>query len=929
MALTSRAILGDQISEIEDQGKLDIRCNVSTSHSNYIFICPSIENEAAMINIELGKSASAICYKAGAQLADFKVDAGGIHEFRSKNCSLVDQLGRIFAKWNVQGVGVLKFENFSHKDFVLEKKQFDNVRVSNIKIIHMHRSNIVGIAADTFRNFASLEIISLKWNRITSLPNGFNLPSLRSLLLSTNNLSTLNKSFFEYMRSLNVLDLRYNYIKYLPEQLLYPLGQLEEVYLSDLVEIPNNFFKMNPVLKIVGFPFANLSAISEDVFANLSNLTILSITDSSLETLPENLLANQVNLHVLELQHNRLKTIPGNIFRNLQFLEILKLTGNQLQKWNSPVEQLPNLRYLNVASNHLTTIGTIFSDSMPNLRVLDLSRNKISHIAANAFKNLPLDLLDLGFNYLTSNESGTAFMNQMHSSELNLAYNNYTSVPLVLESSTRNLNMSYNKIKTINILLAADCDFSHNEIERISLLLSDRYKTSQTLGSKTSKRRIKLGDNPFDCGCDAFPLVQYFGNSYSNENIYQKISLDGLQCHSPPNLARRNVNSLKSQTFTCNYKENACPRGCSCDLHPYYKSFNITCNNRNLTTPPPVPKFIPKTYKDFTGFQSIFTINKLVIDLSNNFIKRFTEKDSSYVNASDLYLSYNELNRIDWLPPRLESLRLDGNKLENLDYKAILALNNSERLERLILRDNVWNCDCNLFNFTELVRAKRLMIPFANRILCTDGRKVMELSEDDLCNLSNQVLLTTIGACLFTLLVLLGLAAILYKKYEYHVKIWIYNNPTLQRFVTEYDLDKDKLYDAFVSYSHEDEEFVAKELVSILEAGANPYKLCVHVRDWVVGEFICKQITESVEKSRRTIIVLSPHFLESEWATMEFRVAHHQAMKESRHRVIVILYGDIDPKSIEDEDLRVYLSTNTYEGYPDINKEWTPPVHYH
>ncbi|GJQ71715.1 Tl [Trypoxylus dichotomus] len=117
---------------------------------------------------------------------------------------------------------------------------------------------------------------------------------------------------------------------------------------------------------------------------------------------------------------------------------------------------------------------------------------------------------------------------------------------------------------------------------------------------------MQFNDNPFDCGCDVLPSVQYFEGSYSNKDIYQNLSLDpAIRCHSMPNLARRNVNSLKSQTFTCNDRENACPAECSCNLHPHNKSFNITCSNRNLTTPPTTPKFAPiKITQGFNRFLS-------------------------------------------------------------------------------------------------------------------------------------------------------------------------------------------------------------------------------------------------------------------------------------------------------------------------------------
>ena len=62
------------------------------------------------------------------------------------------------------------------------------------------------------------------------------------------------------------------------------------------------------------------------------------------------------------------------------------------------------------------------------------------------------------------------------------------------------------------------------------------------------------------------------------------------------------------------------------------------------------------------------------------------------------------------------------------------------------------------------------------------------------------------------------------------------------KFVTEDELDKGKKYDAFISYSHKDEEFITNHLLPELECELNPYKLCLHFRDWTVGEMIPNQV---------------------------------------------------------------------------------------
>lgn len=74
-------------------------------------------------------------------------------------------------------------------------------------------------------------------------------------------------------------------------------------------------------------------------------------------------------------------------------------------------------------------------------------------------------------------------------------------------------------------------------------------------------------------------------------------------------------------------------------------------------------------------------------------------------------------------------------------------------------------------------------------------------------------------------------------------------------------------HDIFISYSHADRFWVWDILLPRLEGAG--LRVCIDDRDFKVGVPLLTNIEEAVEKSRHTLIVLTPAWIESQWTEFE------------------------------------------------------------
>ncbi|XP_019643233.1 PREDICTED: tetratricopeptide repeat protein 22-like [Branchiostoma belcheri] len=109
---------------------------------------------------------------------------------------------------------------------------------------------------------------------------------------------------------------------------------------------------------------------------------------------------------------------------------------------------------------------------------------------------------------------------------------------------------------------------------------------------------------------------------------------------------------------------------------------------------------------------------------------------------------------------------------------------------------------------------------------------------------------------------------------------------------------QDFQYDFFVSHSSKDEDWVNYALLPALEVDLR-FKGCIADRDFIAGKDVFANIIDSIENSFKTLLILTPDFVNSEWCLYETKHALMESLKGKTGRVIPIMLKECDvPASV-------------------------------
>lgn len=803
--------------------------------------------------------------------------------------------------------------------------------LTELKVLYLgDNTHITNFSTTTLQNLKKLQILDVSGNSINSIQNGTfeNQNQMLLLNISDNYVRTIESGSFEGLTKLTTLDLKHNEIMHIHYEALLPLVSLLTLNLSynSIQEVPH----LPESLQLLDLRHNDITFVDQNSFTGLVDLKGINMRFNKLKFLPKNVFITNKNLQLLELSYNNITEIEYQSFPKQSKLEVLILNNNKITDIvvSFAPEYFSNLKTLDISHNFIERLmppmlGGLFPSSIEELF---LSWNHIKELGNFIFRLPDLRVVDLKGNNISSMSN------------------------LVLE-------IFPDKLSPVTFYLSSnpfDCDCNLVWLKEVVRKQGDILHTIPYIIRDFS--------------------ALFCQRAYRHRHdLLVNIPADKFLCTYPDNCLARCPGDCCSRKYcAC---RTYCPVSCTCYRSRNWGADVIDCLNANLTSIPEkvspmvttfdlsgnyFPALEPNKFENLTRLTELQLqfcgitvlhedafdglVNLTILDLGHNLLTSL--KPSMFRRVTKLKTLILHGNKINFISektfehlPALSYLDLSANNLNKISGYEFKSMSSVRQLK---LASNPWSCDCRY-----LERMKNFTITHAHKILdfddvtCARQNSTYNILEKypladvhlpDFCDnetviynhtsieidrLSKSAIAAMSTVLSITFLGLIAFGIIFWKR-EF-LKVWCFVKFGWKFTGTEKKDDASRPYDAFVSYSSHDEDFIVRELTPYLEEerqGRPGYRLCVHYRDFAVGASIAESIISAVELSKRVIIVLSDNFLRSEWCQYEFQTAHHQLLEERKNRIIMVLLHDIN-LDMDDHQLKNYLKTRTYLKYGD------------
>ncbi|XP_064616245.1 toll-like receptor 13 [Liolophura sinensis] len=288
------------------------------------------------------------------------------------------------------------------------------------------------------------------------------------------------------------------------------------------------------------------------------------------------------------------------------------------------------------------------------------------------------------------------------------------------------------------------------------------------------------------------------------------------------------------------------------------------------------------------------------IDLSGNKITELHPRlFQDNRNLMKINLANNKLNRLPkalFQIAQLKKLDLSANAFTYLQSDEMALIDGWITRARiqdpfsLILARNPIQCTCDTVLFIRWIVLRKINLDHPDNYTCllSNGSQLAiykfrrDMRNFEVNCVSSTYIIISVVAISTSLILILSLAGMY--RYRLNLRYWLYTRlkPPKDMFSgVEY------VFNAFVAYTHEDREWVKQQLRPKLELHEDPFKLCIHDRDFLPGRPIHENIVDNIRQSRKVLLIISTHFLDSTYGPLEIEYAGMKCLDEGRDDIIV------------------------------------------
>uniref|UniRef100_A0A8D3AYX1 Toll-like receptor 18 n=2 Tax=Scophthalmus maximus TaxID=52904 RepID=A0A8D3AYX1_SCOMX len=735
---------------------------------------------------------------------------------------------------------------------------------------------------------------------------------------------------------------------------------LEDIDLSynKLRAVHADDFRRLPRLRILQLQYNNISIIDNDAFKNNPLLEHVNIFNNSLQEIPARALTPLSNLKQLYMSNNLYKHATlAESFSKFVKLEVLSMGGPLVMGLKkADFGPLKNIGLQGFAIKCSSNLSYYEPGSLEVIQTKQMGFDMAIDQRPHALVHMLRDLANKTFSVIQFRNL-FEFMYYMEQDDIFLGLKDIKAYQLIFHRGKFNENLL--RMALINLQVTP--------IKRLRLQYIDFARSPTFVDSGAGSSITDLALDKLDLWYISNPDVLRFDWRFTWFNKIKALSIQYVYFNFVPCDAWIEMEGVELLDISNNrlqsdyiFNQRCDNRGTMPNLHTFNTSSNDLTSLKDLSL----------LTREFQRLQVLDVSNNKLGSVENSWecvwqqnITRLIAHHNQFVNEAlhclpttvhYLDLSYCDLDQLDltyfekatnlkelllsgnkikfipskWKGLSLQSLALDGNSF-GLISKA--SFEGMPQLSRLRAGNNPYHCTCELHAFVQdtISHGKVNLTDWPWNYRCYHPEALLNtvISKYFPGQVACDIRLVIIICVATTAAVILILMLICYI-----FDLPWYTKATYQIIRAKYRAHKEKAvggsgtftYHAFISYSHSDADWVRDQLLPSLENNRNPYRLCIHERDFMPGRWIIDNIIENIESSRKVIFVLSRHFVNSEWCNYELYFAQQRAMGKTFSDVILVVMEPIDPGSLPSKycKLKKMLSTKTYLEWPQqVNQQ--------